>query len=74
MPFAGGTCKVEIQNPHGDAAHPLKAVSFVRDSKINVGIVGSEKDSAFVASALDELASTVEELATQRTEQLRLVV
>ncbi|KAJ4300587.1 Nonribosomal peptide synthetase 4 [Collariella sp. IMI 366227] len=28
MPFAGGKCKVDVVNPHGDAARPVKVVSF----------------------------------------------
>ncbi|OWP01154.1 nonribosomal siderophore peptide synthase Sid [Marssonina coronariae] len=63
LPFAGGSCKVDILNPHGDAAYPLKVVSFVRNGVTCVGVVGSERDVVFVDSALDELAATVEELA-----------
>ena len=65
MPFAGGSARVEILNPHGDAAYPMKVVSFVRDGQTCVGVVGSERDVAFVDSSLDELAATVEELATR---------
>ncbi|PVH74847.1 acetyl-CoA synthetase-like protein [Cadophora sp. DSE1049] len=65
MPFAGGSARVEILNPHGDAAYPLKIVSFVRDGQTCVGVVGSVRDVAFVDSSLDELAATVEELATR---------
>ncbi|KAH9208219.1 hypothetical protein DL95DRAFT_480659 [Leptodontidium sp. 2 PMI_412] len=66
MPFAGGSARVEILNPHGDAAYPLKVVSFVKNGQTCVGVVGSERDVAFVDSSLDELAATVEELATRR--------
>ncbi|KAH7419642.1 nonribosomal siderophore peptide synthase Sid2 [Cadophora sp. MPI-SDFR-AT-0126] len=65
MPFAGGVARVEILNPHGDAAYPLKVVSFARDGQTCVGVVGSERDVAFVDSTLDELAKTVEELTTR---------
>ncbi|KAJ9151328.1 Nonribosomal peptide synthetase 4 [Pleurostoma richardsiae] len=65
MPFAGGTCRTEILNPHGDAAYPLKAVSFVRDGQLHAGVVGSEGDSVFVDSILDELAVTIQELTGQ---------
>ncbi|KAL2064470.1 hypothetical protein VTL71DRAFT_4964 [Oculimacula yallundae] len=64
MPFAESSARVEILNPHGDAAYPLKVVSFVRDGQTCVGIVGSEKDVAFVDASLDELAATVQELTT----------
>ncbi len=72
MPFAGGTCSVEILNPHGDAAHPLKAASFVRDGQMHVGVVGSERDSAFVDAILDELVATVQELAIRPSEHVLL--
>ncbi|KAK0099466.1 Non-ribosomal peptide synthetase [Cadophora gregata f. sp. sojae] len=66
MPFADGTARVEILNPHGDAPNPLKVVSFVREGKTYVGVVGSVRDIQFVDSSLDELAATVEELASRR--------
>lgn len=70
MPFAGGTCKVDILNPDGDAPYPLKVVSFVRGGQLNVGVAGSERDAAFVDAALDELAATVKELATRPSEHV----
>ncbi|CAG8890896.1 unnamed protein product [Penicillium egyptiacum] len=63
MPFAGSSCKVGILNPHGDAAYPLKAVSFVRGGKMHVGFVGSESDATFVDATLLELAAAVQELS-----------
>jgi hypothetical protein len=63
MPFAGTSCKVDISNPHGDAAYPLKAVSFAKGGKMHVGFVGSEKDAAFVDATLDDLAIAVQELS-----------
>lgn len=63
MPFAGGSCRVDILKPHGDAAHPFKAVSFVREGRTHVGVVGSERDPTFVDAVLDELVATVLELA-----------
>ncbi|OQD67441.1 hypothetical protein PENPOL_c003G08004 [Penicillium polonicum] len=72
MPFAGSSCKVDISNPHGDAAYPLKAVSFVRGGKMHVGFVGSERDEKFVDATLDELAATVQELSGCRSEPLVL--
>ncbi|CAG8387621.1 unnamed protein product [Penicillium salamii] len=72
MPFAGSSAKVDISNPHGDAAYPLKAVSFVKGGKMHVGFVGSERDAAFVDATLDELAAAVQELSTCQTEPLVL--
>ncbi|OQV03736.1 amino acid adenylation domain-containing protein isoform 3 [Cladophialophora immunda] len=72
MPFAGETCRVEIQNPHGDAAHPLKAVSFVQSGQTHVGVVGSERDQALIEALLAELAAAVEEVSAHRSEILRL--
>ncbi|QSZ30080.1 hypothetical protein DSL72_004600 [Monilinia vaccinii-corymbosi] len=70
MPFAGGECKVDILNPHGDAATPLKAVSFFKGGRVHVGVVGSERDGAFVDTVLDELVAAIQELATVRSELL----
>ncbi|KAJ6014802.1 hypothetical protein N7540_009393 [Penicillium herquei] len=70
MPFAGGSCKVDILNPHGDSPKPLKVVSFVKEGKTHVGLVGSEQDSVFVDETLDELAATVQELSEQKLEAL----
>ncbi|KAJ5606380.1 AMP-binding enzyme [Penicillium lagena] len=72
MPFAGSNCKVDISNPHGDAPCPLKAVSFVRDGQMHVGVVGSERDANLVHTILDELAVTVQELAANGPEHLLL--
>ncbi|KFY50456.1 hypothetical protein V495_00256 [Pseudogymnoascus sp. VKM F-4514 (FW-929)] len=72
MPFAGGECKVDILNPHGDAAAPLKAISFTKGGVLHVGIVGSERDAAFVDLILKELASVVEELVVRQSEPLVL--
>lgn len=68
MPFAGGTCKVDIVNPHGDAAYPLKAVTLVQNGQIHVGVVGSEKDQAIVDQVLNSLAAAVQELASCESE------
>lgn len=70
MPFAGGECKVDILNPHGDAATPIKAVTFFKEGKMHVGVVGGESDAVFVDTALDELAAAIQELATSRSELL----
>ncbi|KAJ5542306.1 AMP-dependent synthetase/ligase [Penicillium sp. DV-2018c] len=68
MPFAGSSCKVDISNPHGDAAYPLKAVSFVKGGIMHVGVVGSERDVAFVDDILGELAAAVQELSDSGSE------
>jgi len=72
MPFAEGSCRVEILAPHGDASSPIKAVSFLKDGQMQVGIVGSETDSAFVDSVLGELAGAVQELVSLRAEHVML--
>lgn len=64
MPFAGETARLEILNPHGDSARPLKAVSFVKDGHLRVGVVGSERDEVLVGSILAELVAAVQELAS----------
>lgn len=72
MPFAGETARLEILNPHGDSPRPLKAVSFVKDGHLRVGVVGSEKDEAFVNSILAELVAAVQELVSSGGGQLSL--
>lgn len=72
MPFAGETARLEILNPHGDSPRPLKAVSFVKDGHLRVGVVGSERDKVLVTSILDELVAAVQELASSRGGQLLL--
>ncbi|KAF2424850.1 non-ribosomal peptide synthetase module [Tothia fuscella] len=72
MPFGGGNCQVDTWNPDGDAAHPLKIVSYVRGGQTYVGVVGSERDPAFVDTTLDEVASAVEELVLGRSEDVLL--
>ncbi|KAF7717877.1 Nonribosomal peptide synthase (NRPS) [Penicillium ucsense] len=62
MPFAGGSCRVEIYNPHGDAPLPFKAVSFVRSGQVHVGAVGSTRDLDLVSELLDDLASIFAEV------------
>ena len=72
MPFAGGSCRVEILNPHGDAVYPMKVVSFVREGKTHVGVVGSEKSVEFVDSVLKEVGEAFVELAAAGSERLVL--
>lgn len=72
MPFAGSTARLEILNPHGDAARPFKAVSFVRGGHLRVGVVGAEGDEVFVGEVLGELVAAVQELASSSGGQLLL--
>jgi aryl carrier-like protein len=69
MPFGGGECKVDVWNPHGDAAYPLKVVSFFKSGELHVGVVGSEEDVVFVDEVLAELAGAVKELVELREER-----
>lgn len=68
MPFAGGTCRVDISNPHGDAPYPFKVVSYLKNGAMRVGVVGSERVSEFVGSILGDLAMIVAELTTRPSE------
>lgn len=72
MDFAGTTCKVDILNPHGDASHPMKVASFVREGQTHIGIVGSEKEADFVQAVLEQVIETVKELATSSGEHVLL--
>ncbi|QDS69526.1 Nonribosomal peptide synthetase 4 [Venturia effusa] len=72
MPFAGTECKVDLLNPYGDSGSPLKVVSYIRGGETYVGIVGMESDELFVASVLEELVATVEELAKCSEDVLEL--
>lgn len=62
MGFAGARCLVEQENPHGDAPAPMKIVSFVREGRMHVGVVGSERDGGLVDGVLGELVGAVGEL------------
>ncbi|GLB22897.1 nonribosomal peptide synthase [Aspergillus tubingensis] len=62
MPFAGGKCKVDILNPDGDAADPMKVVSFVKEGVMHVGVVGWEGEETVVDEVLNELVGVVGEL------------
>ncbi|RMZ80572.1 hypothetical protein DV737_g2891, partial [Chaetothyriales sp. CBS 132003] len=74
MDFAGGTCRVDISNPHGDAVHPWKVVTLPRDGQTHVGIVGSEKNKKMVEALLDELAATTNELSAGQPGQVLLEI
>lgn len=73
MPFADGTCKVDILNPQGDAATPLKVVSFFQSGQVHVGVVGSERDTVLVESILNEVAVTVDEFASNRLDHVLIM-
>lgn len=64
MPFAGGSCGIDIKNPHGDSVYPFKVVSLVRDGQTHIGVVGSERNSEAVHEVLDDLVKTVTTLAS----------
>lgn len=74
MDFAGREVRLEIANPHGDAAHPLKAVSFLKGGELHVGIVGSEENRAFVDAIQAELVGAVRELSNDPLGRLSLGV
>lgn len=63
MDFAGRVVRLQIAKPHGDAACPLKVVSFVKQGGLHVGIVGRGEDVLFVEEVLAELVGVVRELA-----------
>jgi aryl carrier-like protein len=68
MPFADGSCRVDIVNPHGDAAYPFKAVTFVKEGKLHAGVVGSVRDKKRVEAILEEFAGVVAEVANPGSE------
>ena len=70
MSFGSGTCRVETLSPHGDAASPLKVISYVKGGQMYVGIVGSEREREIVETIFDELVEAVEELANDRNTSL----
>lgn len=72
MPFAGGSARLGVLNPHGDAPRPLKLVSFVRGDALHVGVVGSERDVGFVDGVLAELVGAVGELVRGGEEEIVL--
>ena len=69
MPFANELCRIEVVKPHGDAATPFKAVTFVKSGKTHVGVVGSERDAGLVDEILGTVARTMEELADRGSRQ-----
>ncbi|PNS13947.1 Nonribosomal peptide synthetase 2 [Sphaceloma murrayae] len=69
MTFAGMECGVDILNPDGDAAWPLKVVSFVKDGTTHAGIVGSARDESLIDILLGELVDAVTDLAGEHSVQ-----
>jgi aryl carrier-like protein len=55
-------CRVDIVNPHGDSARPLKVVSFVKGGEVHVGIVGYEEERELLQEVLAQLVETAKEL------------
>lgn len=72
MPFGDGECRVDIANPDGDAAVPIKAVSFMKKGVLTVGVVGSERDEVLVDGVLESLAGIVEELVAGRDQVVKV--
>ncbi|PLN84696.1 nonribosomal peptide synthase SidD [Aspergillus taichungensis] len=66
LDFAGARCLVDQEDPHGDAPAPMKIVSFVREGRMHVGVVGSERDGVLVDEVLGELVNAVEELGGEK--------
>ncbi|KAF2136002.1 uncharacterized protein K452DRAFT_303125 [Aplosporella prunicola CBS 121167] len=68
FPFAEGACRVGLEKPGGDAAVPLKVVSFVQDGGGRLGGVGlgedgeGEGEDGFVQGVLGEVVAAVGEL------------
>ncbi|PYH91755.1 nonribosomal siderophore peptide synthase Sid2 [Aspergillus ellipticus CBS 707.79] len=73
MPFAGGECKVDILAPHGDAAWPMKVVSFGKDGVLNVGVVGSVRDEEFVDGVLEGLQRLARSRAPKMDSNVRFL-
>ncbi|KAF4547833.1 Nonribosomal peptide synthase sidD-like protein [Elsinoe fawcettii] len=62
MPFAGSKCKVDAIKPHGDAAWPWKVVSYVKEGKTHIGVVGSERDGVLAGELLEDVVNGLQEL------------
>jgi hypothetical protein len=62
MSFADGSCAVDLIKPHGDSPAPMKIVSFVKGGRTHVGVVGVERERAFVEEVLGELVRAVGEV------------
>ncbi|KXT08404.1 hypothetical protein AC579_5999 [Pseudocercospora musae] len=69
MLFAGKESKVDVCKPGGDAATPLKAVTFTRGGQLHVGIVGGERDLPVVQSLLEELVKAMQGLGGISSQQ-----
>lgn len=67
MPFAGGSCRVDIRNPHGYPAYPLKVVTVVDGGETSIGVVGGESDLAFVEAVLDDLHGAITILSNSQS-------
>lgn len=61
--FAGGTARVEVLNPHGDAPWPVKVVGYEAQGEFRVGVVGRVGGKEVVEGLVGELSRVVEELA-----------
>ncbi|KAF9630673.1 putative nonribosomal peptide synthase protein [Lasiodiplodia theobromae] len=70
MPFAGGTARVEIANPHPERAWPVRVVSFVRGGKFWYGIQADEGRMDVAEELLGEVCEAVERLLARPDEPL----
>lgn len=70
MPFAGGTARVEIANPHPERAWPVRVVSFVRGGKFWYGIQADEGRMEVAEELLGEVCEAVERLLGRPDEPL----
>ncbi|KAK0615529.1 Nonribosomal peptide synthetase 4 [Lasiodiplodia hormozganensis] len=70
MPFAGGTARVEIANPHPERAWPVRVVSFVRGGKFWFGIQADEGRMDVAEELLGEVCEAVERLLARPDEPL----
>jgi non-ribosomal peptide synthetase component F/aryl carrier-like protein/NRPS condensation-like uncharacterized protein len=55
MEFAGGSCGLSLHKPAGDAANPLKVVSFFEDGHLHAGFVGWKREEMVLEGLLDLL-------------------
>jgi non-ribosomal peptide synthetase component F/aryl carrier-like protein len=66
MDFAGGTCALSLHKPAGDAANPIKVVSFFEDAHLHAGLVGWKSEERVLEDLLDGLLVKAEHLMHER--------
>jgi non-ribosomal peptide synthetase component F/aryl carrier-like protein len=62
MRFAGESCALSLHKPAGDAANPLKVVSFFEDGNLHAGLVGWKSEERVLEDVLDSLLVKVQYL------------